>query len=158
MINPFASGDANAIREFMLGQLADGHSDGRDAVFRARAIALIDIVAPALIWMRDAKHLPIDMERIRFSLGLQWIWNFAERQVCLVCDPATNAVSEIQAADAPPDVVRRLRSYLRELPGYDIQLPLDEQRSETPSHLHGYAAMFYAPIFAAPRPDRARFP
>ena len=46
-------------------------------VFMARAVALMGALAPALVWMRDKKGVPIDIEKIRFATELQSIASLA---------------------------------------------------------------------------------
>jgi intracellular multiplication protein IcmO len=156
MFNPFASGDADVIRDVLMSQLG-GREDRSDAVFRARAVALMDLVAPALTWMRDARGITIDSEKVRFALELQWIAAFVEKQICLIRDPGTKIVSEISAGTVPPDIIRPLRAYLGKLPGFDLRLPYDEQRSDMTRHLHHYAVMFYTPSLA-PRSSQGGVP
>jgi intracellular multiplication protein IcmO len=68
--NPFATGNADAIRELLASQLGEQRSDDTNGVFRGRAVALIGTVAPVLVWMRDHKGVTINIEKIRFAVDL----------------------------------------------------------------------------------------
>lgn len=146
--NPFASGNADAIRELMASQLGEARSDDANGVFRGRAVGLIGTISPVLVWMRDHKGVTINIEKIRFSLELPWIWTLAKNRLFLVRDPKTGKVAEIPVPDMPLDIVYPLLAYLGELPGYDISVPYNEQRSDKPSEQHGYAIMYFTGMFA----------
>jgi intracellular multiplication protein IcmO len=146
--NPFASGNADAIRELLASQLGEQRSDDTNGVFRGRAVALIGTVAPVLVWMRDNKGVTINIEKIRFSLELPWIWTLAKNHIFLVRDPKTGKITEIPVPEMPLDIVYPLLAYLGELPGYDISVPYNEQRSDKPSEQHGYAIMYFTGTFA----------
>jgi intracellular multiplication protein IcmO len=140
--NPFATGNADAIRELLASQLGELRSDDTNGVFRGRAVALIGTVAPVLVWMRDHKGVAINIEKIRFALELPWIWTLAKNHIFLVRDPNSSLVTEIPVPEMPFDIVYPLLAYLGELPGYDISVPYNEQRSDKPSEQHGYAIMY----------------
>ncbi|WP_158746696.1 type IV secretory system conjugative DNA transfer family protein [Acidisphaera sp. L21] len=146
--NPFATGNADAIRELLASQLGEQRSDDTNGVFRGRAVALIGTVAPVLVWMRDQKGITINIEKIRFALELPSIWTLAKRKVFLVNDTKTGTITEIPAPDMPFEIIYPLLAYLGELPGYDISVPYNEQRSEKPSEQHGYAIMYFTGTFA----------
>ncbi|MEO8882994.1 MAG: type IV secretion system DNA-binding domain-containing protein [Devosia sp.] len=146
--NPFATGNADAIRELLASQLGEQRSDDTNGVFRGRAVALIGTVAPVLVWMRDHKGVTINIEKNRFALELPWIWTLAKNHIFLVRDPKTGTITEIPVPDMPLDIVYPLLAYLGELPGYDISVPYNEQRSDKPSEQHGYAIMYFTGTFA----------
>jgi intracellular multiplication protein IcmO len=146
--NPFATGNADAIRELLASQLGEQRSDDTNGVFRGRAVALIGTVAPVLVWMRDHKGVTINIEKIRFALELPWIWTLAKNHIFLVRDPKTGDITEIPVPEMPIDIVYPLLAYLGELPGYDISVPYNEQRSDKPSEQHGYALMYFTGTFA----------
>jgi intracellular multiplication protein IcmO len=114
--NPFASGNADAIREMLASQLGEQRQEDPNGVFRSRAIALIGTIAPVLVWMRDHKGIPIDIEKIRFALELRSIWTLATLRVFLTRDRNTGQVEEIPVPDMPEDVVYPLQAYLGEIP------------------------------------------
>ncbi len=146
--NPFASGNADAIREMLASQLGEQRADDSNGLFRGRAIGLIGTLAPVLVWMRDNKGVTINIEKIRFSLEMPWIYTLAKNHIFLVRDPRTGKVSEIPVPDMPLDIVYPLLAYLGDLPGYDISVPYNEQRSDKPSEQHGYAVLYFLSTFA----------
>ncbi len=146
--NPFAAGNADTIRELLASQLGELRSEDTNGVFRARAVALIGTVAPVIVWMRDTHGITINIEKIRFCLELRWIWTLAMRRVFLTRDPSTGRIAEIPVPDMPENIIYPLLAYLGEVPGYDISVPYNEQRSEKPSEQHGYSLMYFTATFS----------
>ncbi|HJS95985.1 MAG TPA: hypothetical protein VJ741_17110, partial [Solirubrobacteraceae bacterium] len=146
--NPFSIGNADAIRELLASQLGDQAQNDPNGVFRERAVALIGTIAPVLVWLRDHKGVPLNIEVIRFSIELRWIWRLAMEKIVLLRDPASGAITELDVSgDIPEDITWPLRSYLGELPGYDPALPLEKQRGDEPSKQHGYAQFYFTATF-----------
>lgn len=144
--NPFARGNADAIREMVVSQLGEQASNDTNGVFRGRAVALIGAVIPVLTWIRDNYGIPIDLEKIRDAIELRVIWKLALKGVYELRDPATGETEDIPL-DLPQDVVYPLRAYLGELPGYDAELDYNKQKSDDPSKQHGYARMYFTQMF-----------
>ena len=145
--NPFATGNADALKELLASQLGEAPANDTNGVFRERAVALIGSLAPVLVWMRDHEGVPIDIEKIRFMVELKSIWLLATQKVFVVRDPATNTVREIAVPRIPTDVVYPLQAYLGEIPGYDTSLPYNEQKTEKPLEQHGYAIFYFTATF-----------
>src|SRR5580658_4765743 len=125
--NPFAIGNADAIGEMLSSQLGESAPGDSNQVFRDRAVALVGTLAPVLVWMRDHKGIPINIEKIRFSLELRSIWMLATLRTFIVRDAATGRFEEIPVPDMPEDMVYPLQAYLGEIPGYDTELPYNKQ-------------------------------
>ena len=118
--NPFAIGNADAIRELLASQLGDQAQNDPNGVFRERAVALIGTIAPVLVWLRDHKGVALNIEVIRFSIELRWIWKLAMEKKVLLRNAETGTVTELDVSgEIPEDITWPLRSYLGELPGYD---------------------------------------
>ncbi len=146
--NAFATGNADAIRELLASQLGEQQQNDPNGVFRERAVALIGTIAPVLVWLRDHKAISLNIEGIRFSIELRWIWKLAMEKIVLVRDSDTGAVTELDVSgDIPEDITWPLRSYLGELPGYDPSVPLDKQQGDEPSKQHGYAQFYFTATF-----------
>jgi intracellular multiplication protein IcmO len=145
--NPFATGNADALREMLASQLGEQVANDTNGVFRDRAITLIGILAPVLVWARDNKGVPINIDAIQYAFALQWIWTLAKRRIFLSRNVETGKVTEIPVQDIPEGVVYPLLAYLGELPGYDVEIPYNEQRSEKPSEQHGYGVMYFQKTF-----------
>jgi intracellular multiplication protein IcmO len=146
--NPFLIGNADAIRELLASQLGDQAEHDSNGVFRERAVALIGTITPVLVWMRDHKGVPLNIEVIRESIKLRWIWKMAMERVFVLRDPETGKETEIDVSnEMPEEIVWPLKAYLGELPGYDPALPLDKQRGDEPSKQHGYAQFYFTATF-----------
>lgn len=146
--NPFSIGNADAIRELLASQLGEQAQNDANGVFRERAVALIGTIAPVLVWLRDVKGLPLNIEVIRFSIELRWIWKLAKEKIVLVRDPGTGAIANVDVnGEIPEDIVWPLLSYLGELPGFDPDLPLDRQKGDEPSKQHGFAQFYFTGMF-----------
>ncbi len=146
--NAFATGNADAIRELLASQLGEQTQNDANGVFRERAVALVGTIAPVLVWLRDHKGVALNIEVLRFSIELRWIWRLAMRKIYFVRDPETGAETEIDVnGEIPEEIVWPLKAYLGELPGYDPSMPLDKQKGEEPSKQHGFAQFYFTATF-----------
>ena len=145
--NPFAAGNADAIRELLVSQLGEQQSSDQNGVFRGRAVALIGTIAPVLAWMRDTHGIPIDIESIRFSMELRWIGVLAVHKIFLVRNRAGGNPIEHRVPNIPDEILYPLQAYLGEIPGYDISVEWNQQRDTKPSEQHGFALMYFTSTF-----------
>ena len=147
--NPFLTGNADAIRELLASQLGEQSPSDANGVFRERAVALIGTISPVLVWLRDHKGIPLNIEVIRFSVELRWIWQLAMQKVALVPQPGhrRRAKDRLLDGEIPEEITWPLRSYLGELPGFDPTMPLDKQKGDEPSKQHGFAQFYFTPTF-----------
>jgi intracellular multiplication protein IcmO len=146
--NPFAIGNADAIRELLVSQLGEPAQHDSNGVFRERAVALMGTIAPVLVWLRDNKGVPLNIDRIRYSIELGWIWKMAIERIARLRDPKTGTETEMALGDEiPVEIIWPLRAYLGELPGYDLDLPYNKQKGEEPSKQHGFAVFYFTAIF-----------
>ena len=146
--NAFAIGNADAVREIIVSQLGEQMNGDGNSVFRDRAVSVIASIAPALVWLRDFKDVLLTIDFIRSSVELPWIWKLAMRKTFTQRDPETGKDVEVDvSSDIPDDVITPLRSYLGELPSYDQNVPLDKQKTDEPSRQHGFAVLYFTPIF-----------
>jgi intracellular multiplication protein IcmO len=100
------------------------------------------------VWLRDHKGVVLNIDLIRSSIELPWIWKMAMDKVARLRDPRTGHVTELDLKGEMPDVLTlALRDYLGELPGYDASLPLDKQKDGKPREQHGYAQFYFTPVF-----------
>ena len=142
----FATGNADAIREWLVSQVGEKRSsDGSDA-FRERAIAAMGTMAPVLVYMRDVMGVAIDIERIRLALELKSIWMLAAQKRFLARDAETGAVSEIPVPNIPEKLLSPLKAYLGELPDFDISTPYHQQISDEPRRLHTLSLYYFDPV------------
>ena len=127
---------------------ADSQPSDANGVFRERAVALIGTISPVLVWLRDHKGIPLNIEVIRFSVELRWIWKLAMQKKALIRNPDTGVEREIDLdGEIPEEITWPLRSYLGELPGFDPTMPLDKQKGDEPSKQHGFAQFYFTPTF-----------
>ena len=145
--NPFAAGNADAIRELLVSQLGEQKSEDSNGVFRARAVALIGTIAPVLVWMRDKEGIAINIETIRFSLELGSIWSLATEHTFLVREGVSGKVRKVYVPSMPDEIIYPLNAYLGELPGYDTSLPYNKQKGDEPSKQHGFALFYFTSVF-----------
>jgi intracellular multiplication protein IcmO len=145
--NPFSTGNADAIRELLVSQLGDANPADANGVFRGRAVALLGTMAPVLVWMRDRRGITINIDQIRQSLELRSIWNLAVLKRFLVRDPGATEPRPIPVDDIPGDLLYPLLAYLGEIPGYNIDLPYNEQKTDEPFKQHGFALFYFTAAF-----------
>lgn len=145
--NPFASGNADAIREMFVSQLGEPMPNDANGVFRDRAVGLAGTVIPALVWLRDTHDVPINVDSIRYSMELRWIGTLARHKVFLIRNPESDHPIERSVPEIPADILWPLQAYLGELPGYDSTLEWNAQKESRPSEQHGFAKMYYTKVF-----------
>lgn len=145
--NPFAVGNADAIREMVVSQLGEPSSNDANGVFRSRAVALMGAVIPVLTWIRDNKGVQIDIEKIRDALELRAIWKLAAKRRYELRNRETGEITELPLDGIPEDIVYPLMAYLGEIPGYDTALEYNKQKSDEPSKQHGYARFYFTAMF-----------
>ena len=145
--NPFSTGNADAIRELLVSQLGDFNPSDANGVFRGRAVALLGTMAPVLVWMRDHKGITINIEQIRQSLELRSIWTLATLKQFLIREPGATDPRTIAVPDIPGDLLYPLLAYLGEIPGYNIDLPYNEQKTDEPFKQHGFALFYFTAAF-----------
>jgi len=131
-----ATGDE--VAELLTCLLAD-KAQSDPGVFRSRAMALVGAIAPVLVWLRDHKGVPLNINTMQVSTDLRSIWKLAMEKIALLRDPIDGTETQIDVSGGiPEDLIWPLRSYLGELPGYDPELPLDKQKSREARKQHSY--------------------
>jgi intracellular multiplication protein IcmO len=116
------------------------HVDG-NLVFRQRAAALLQSMAPALRWIRDHGGIRIDAGGLRCAAELESIAALVFEKQFLWSDTDTGDMSTVNVSDIPDELLFPLRAYLGELPGFDPRLPFNQQRSAEPVTQHAYVLM-----------------
>jgi intracellular multiplication protein IcmO len=148
--NPFASGNADVIRELLVSQIEQnpvGGSVDTNHVFMARAVALMGALAPVLMWMRDNKGVPIDIEKIRFATELQSIISLASDKRFRRLHVDTGRIELIEVPDIPEAFLYPLRAYLGETGGYDVSVSYHKQKTEEPARQHSFVTMHFSQTF-----------
>lgn len=97
-LNPFSSGSASYLTNMMTSLMPD--SEGDNAMWKERAVALISGLMPCLVWKRDKQNVPLSVGIIRRYIGYSEIIKLSRDKVL-------------------PEMMRAgLKAYLNELPGY----------------------------------------
>jgi intracellular multiplication protein IcmO len=147
--NPFATCNADVLRELLVSQIEENPSGGGDSngVFRAGAIALLGSLAPVLVWVRDNKQIPIDIERIRYATELRSVAAIAAKKKFLVRISDRDEPHAIDIADIPDALLYPLRAYLGETGDFDLQLDWNRQKSTEPSRQHSFVLLHFRQTF-----------
>jgi len=148
--NPFAWGNADVIRELLVSQIEagpKGAASSGNEVFMARAVSLLGALTPALVWLRDNKGIPIDIERIRFATELGSIATLALEKRFLRLDVDTGTVESIDVSDIEPALLYPLSAYLGETGGYDKSLAYNKQKTDEPAKQHSFVTMHFSATF-----------
>ena len=132
-MNPFSSGSASYLVNMLVSLMPE--SEGDNAMWKERAVALVSAMMPILTWKRDHQDMPLSVRTIRDYLSL-------------------NNVIKLQRDNAVPKELREgIDGYLDTLPGfvgdaYDDEGKVKPPGPDTPqydtntaSQQHGYLAM-----------------
>ncbi len=107
-----------------------------DDVFQGRLDYLIASLGPVLQWARRVKGYSPAEADLRAAASLRGIGMIVgERRLPLVHGDGQGV---LDLSGMPDELVSPLRSYLAELPGYDLSKPHGQQRSSVPDQQHGY--------------------
>jgi intracellular multiplication protein IcmO len=120
--NALLVGDAAAIGEMLTSPLGEPAPGEANDVWRERAAALAGALAPVLVWVRDHKGAPLNIDTIRLSFELRSIWKVVTKRVFEVRDRITGETTDIPIPEMPEVLISPLQAYLGELPGYDMSL------------------------------------
>jgi intracellular multiplication protein IcmO len=132
-MNPFSSGSASYLTNMLVSLMPD--SQGDNAMWQERAVALIGALMPGLTWKRDNQDMPLSVRTIRDSLSL----------------PSVVRISRDQAI--PEHIRAAIKGYLETLPGFVPDAYDDNGAVKPPSgggaapdtttasQQHGYLAM-----------------
>jgi intracellular multiplication protein IcmO len=145
-LNAFVAGDADAIGEVLSGPLGEPALDDAN-VFRERAAALVGALAPVLVWVRDHKGVLLNIDTVRLSFELRSIWKVATKRVFEVRNAITDETTDIPVPEMPEDLISPLKTYLGKLPGYDMRLDWDWQKTGAPARQHAFAQVYFTHTF-----------
>jgi len=132
-LNPFSSGSASYLTNMLVSLMPD--SEGDNAMWKDRAVALVSALMPCLVYKRESQNMPLAISVIRQYLTFK-------------------AVIKLSRDPSIPDHMRApIRGYLNELPGYvdhvfddegnEKPMPPDAGAVDTsvPRQQHGYLSM-----------------
>jgi intracellular multiplication protein IcmO len=147
--NPFSFCNADSLRELLVSQFesSPGGGDDSNGVFRDGAIALLGSLAPVLVWVRDNKAIPIDIEKIRFATELRSIATLVVKKKFLVRDQNNGEPSPIDVSEMPEEYFYPLRAYLGETGDFDFDLDWNKQKTNEPSRQHSFVLLHFRQTF-----------
>lgn len=97
-VNPFALGSASYLTNLLVSLMPD--SQGDNAMWKDRAVALMAALMPVLTWMRDELEVPLSINVIRDQLVL------------------SNVIRLSRDSKVPAKIRKEIVGYLHALPGY----------------------------------------
>ena len=110
-LNPFSSGSASYLTNMLVSLMPD--SEGDNAMWKDRAVALVSAIMPCLVWKRENQNIPLSIGVVRQYLTFK-------------------AVIKLSRDSAIPEHLRGgLKGYLNELPGY-VDHVFDDEGNEKP--------------------------
>ena len=111
-LNPFSSGSASYLTNMLVSLMPD--SEGDNAMWKERAVALVSALMPCLVWKRENQNIPLSIGLIRNFLTFK-------------------AVIKLARDAAVPEHMRAaVKGYLNELPGY-VDHVFDDEGNEKPA-------------------------
>lgn len=131
-LNPFSAGSASYLTNMLVSLMPE--SEGDNAMWKERAVALVSSLMPCLVWKRENQNIPLSIGVIRTYLTFK-------------------AVIKLSRDTSVPEHLRgAVKAYLNELPGYvdgafddngDPKMQPDGQMPDTstPNQQHGYLSM-----------------
>lgn len=126
-LNPFSSGGSGGLTELLVSLMDDGGGGGD--MWKGRAISLISAIMMALVYMRDAKEILLDVDQIREYLILDHIIKLYKTR-----------------RDFPNHIRAALRAYLVSLPGFQESAP---KQNDTVMEQHGYLQMQFTKLLGS---------
>jgi len=110
-LNPFSSGSASYLTNMLVSLMPD--SEGDNAMWKERAVALVSALMPCLVYKRETQNIPLSIGVIRQFLTFK-------------------AVIKLSRDQSIPEHIRApVQGYLNELPGY-VDNVFDDNGDEKP--------------------------
>jgi intracellular multiplication protein IcmO len=108
-------------------------------VFQGRLNAFIACLGPVLRWARRVKGYSPAEADLRAAASLRGVAMIVDDRRLPLAHGDGQGVFDLSGV--PDELVSPLRSYLAELPGYDLSKPHRQQRSPLPHQHHGYVLL-----------------
>lgn len=125
--NPFAFGDPEQLRSLIVGLMRDS---GGDDMWKGMASAMMGGLLKALVYMRDAGQLNLDVSTIREYLPLDQIVRLSLRP------------------ELPESAIAPIKKYLQELPGYVEDEAIIGRINPKVYEQHGYRIMQFSEVLS----------
>lgn len=143
----FGNGPGDAIRDWLITQIADPTGAQVSSFFQARAAVLASAAAPVLAWLRDNIVLRLDHETVRHTLSLSCLC-MLDRSRIFIGVPTPGRESTRQDVSAMPDAPTLL-------PGRTARLPLGCGLARATRRTGRFDALLCAHVFHSwPTRDR----
>ncbi|MBN8521511.1 MAG: type IV secretion system DNA-binding domain-containing protein [Alphaproteobacteria bacterium] len=110
-MNPFSSGSASYLSNMLVSLMPD--AEGDNAMWKERAVSLMNSLMPALTWKRDHQEMPLSVSTIRDYLNLSKIIELSRDR------------------SIPEGLSASIKGYLDTLPGY-VEAAFDDNGKEKP--------------------------
>lgn len=110
-MNPFSSGSASYLSNMLVSLMPD--AEGDNAMWKERAVSLMNSLMPALTWKRDHQEMPLSVSTIRDYLNLSKIIELSRDR------------------SLPEHLSVSIKGYLDTLPGY-VEAAFDDNGKEKP--------------------------
>lgn len=110
-MNPFSSGSASYLSNMLVSLMPE--AEGDNAMWKERAVSLINSLMPALTWKRDHQEMPLSVSTIRDYLNLSKIIELSRDKAL------------------PEHLSASIKGYLDTLPGY-VEAAFDDNGKEKP--------------------------
>lgn len=121
-VNPFKTMAADAITQMLVETMEEVGGDG--AMWKGRSVAMFTAVIRALVWLRDADYIDLNITEIRDHLSLRRIIDLGNPEAY---------------PDMPMLIRKSVKSYLKALPGFKEEMGY--RQSQITIEQHGYLEM-----------------
>lgn len=141
-MNPFASGSSSMLTQLIVSMMDEGSSGGDGDMWKGRAIAFVEALMKVLTAMRDAGHILLDANSIRYYFTL-------ERLESMTMDKRfpRQGLEAVSLESLPETVMDPLVNYVLNLPGYN-----KERKGKQVSQVfeqHGFITMQLTRVFTS---------
>jgi intracellular multiplication protein IcmO len=142
-MNPFAHGSSGMVTNLVVSLMDGGSEGGSGDMWKGRAINFVESLMKMLCYMRDQGHLLLDANTIRDYFMIDKL----ESMVVDKKFPLLNSETKIDISDIPALVSEPLKSYIMNLPGYNIRNK-GRQAGEVLEQ-HGFITMQLTRVFGS---------
>lgn len=136
--NPFARGTAGTCSQTLVGLLPA--SGGDNQVFSDKAIAVLNVLMPALVELRDMGVINITPSLIGESIGLSKMMELARNHIEF-------SGTHYQNVSLSERTVKSIGTFLKALPGFNPKLPPEKQPAEV-ARQFGFAEGYFTRVLA----------
>lgn len=136
--NPFARGTAGTCSQTLVGLMPAGGAENK--VFSDKAIAVLNVLMPALVELRDMGVINITPSLIGESIGLAKMMELAKNHIEF-------SGVHYQNISLSERTVKSIGTFLKALPGFNSNLPPEKQPEEV-ARQFGFAEGYFTRVLA----------